>query len=101
MRSSYSMPSAFICPTASPRALFCWAARICRGSSSVDSTTETMSSAYDGDSASSRSNAASANVESGWFSAKSCWRSTVRRTIRPSASGVSSCSTTPPSSSER
>ncbi len=101
MRSSYSTPSAFIAATASPRALFCWAARIWRGSSSVDSTTDTMSSAYDGDSGSSSSNAARAKVDSGWLRAKSCCRSTVRRTMRPSASGVSSFSTMPPSSSER
>ena len=45
MRSSYSMPSAFIACTASPRAEFSWARRICLGSSRVDSTTDTMSSA--------------------------------------------------------
>ena len=88
MRSSYSTPSAFIAATASPRALFCWAARIWRGSSSVDSTTDTMSRAYDGDSGSSSSNAASANVDSGWLSAKSCWRSTVSRTMRPVGVGL-------------
>lgn len=45
MRSSYSTPSAFIAATASPFALFSWATRICRGSSRVDSTTDTMSRA--------------------------------------------------------
>ena len=52
-----------------------------RGSSSVDSTTEIMSSAYVGfgDSGSSSSNAASANGDSGWLSAKFGCRSTVRR----------------------
>ena len=45
--------------------------------------------------------AASANGDSGWFSAKSYCRSTVSRTKRPSASGSSSRSTTPPASSAR
>ena len=41
----------------------------------------------------------SANVDSGWFSAKSICRSTVSRTVRPSSSGGSSRSTTPAASS--
>ena len=45
MRWSYSMPSCFIAPTASPRALYCCCERIGRGSSSVDSMTLTTSSA--------------------------------------------------------
>ena len=80
IRSSYSMPSAFICATASPRALNCCADSTCRGSSSVDSMTETTSRAYVGDSRSSSSIAASANGDSGWLSAKSACRSTVSRT---------------------
>ena len=48
MRSSYSMPSAFIAAIASPRARnSCWP-RMARGSSSVDSTIEIMSSANAG-----------------------------------------------------
>ena len=42
IRSSYSMPSAFIWATASPQAFFSCAARIWRGSSSVASITETI-----------------------------------------------------------
>ena len=46
IRSSYSMPSAFIAFTASPRAWCSCAHSTARGSSSVASTTETTSSAY-------------------------------------------------------
>ena len=45
MRSSYSMPSAFIAATASPLALYCCAESTCRGSSSVASMTDTTSRA--------------------------------------------------------
>ena len=45
IRSSYSMPSAFIAATASPRARNSCALSTCRGSSRVDSTTDTTSSA--------------------------------------------------------
>ena len=45
MRSSYSIPSAFIAPTASPRALYSCCDRIARGSSSVASMTLTTSRA--------------------------------------------------------
>jgi hypothetical protein len=48
MRCSYSMPSAFICATASPLAWLRWAASTWRGSSSVASITETRSRAYVG-----------------------------------------------------
>ena len=41
IRSSYSIPSAFIAATASPRAACCCADSTCRGSSSVDSNTDT------------------------------------------------------------
>src|SRR5262249_20552929 len=95
IRSSYSSPSAFIRSTASPRARNCCAASTCRGLSSVDSITDTTSSAYAGDSRSSSSSAASANGDSGWFSAKSSCRSTVSRTVRPCSSGSASPSTTP------
>ena len=101
IRSSYSMPSAFISATASPRALNCCAESTGRGSSRVASMTETTSSAWVGESGSSTSNAASAKGESGWFSANPNCRSSTRRTIRPSASGDSSRSTTPAASSER
>ena len=43
------------------------------------------STAYVGDSRSSSSIAASANGDSGWLSAKSGWRSTVSRSVRPVA----------------
>ena len=97
------MPSAFIAAIASPRAFFCWAERICRGFSSVDSITDTTSRAYDGDSGSSSSSAARAKGESGWFRAKFACRWTVSRTVRPSgpcsAGGIRS--TTPAASSSR
>ncbi len=54
-----------------------------------------------GDSRSSSSMVASANGDSGWFSAKSTCRSTVSRTRRPCSSGSASFSTTPPASSAR
>ena len=95
------MPSAFIAATASPRALCSWADSTCRGWSKVDSITDTASSAYVSDSWSSSSRAASAKVDSGWLRAKFSCRSTVSRTVRPSASGVDSRSTTPAASSER
>ena len=79
MRSSYSMPSAFICATASPRAFFSCAARIGRGSSIVASITDTTSRATVSDAGSRASMAARANVDSGWLRAKSCGKSTVRR----------------------
>ena len=95
------MPSAFIAATASPRALLRCAETTCRGSSSVDSSTDRTSSGYVGESRSSSSNAATANVDSGWFSAKSGCRSTVSATDRPSGRGGSMRSTTPPASSAR
>ena len=101
IRSSYSIPSDFIAATASPRALYSWAEMTCRGSSRVASIIDTTSSAYVGDSRSSRSSAASANGDSGWSSAKLGCRSTVSRTVRPSGSGTANRSTTPPASSAR
>ena len=95
------MPSAFIAATASPRALLRCADSTWRGSSSVDSRTDSTSSGYVGESRSSSSSAATANVDSGWLSAKSGWRSTVSATERPSGSGGSMRSTTPPASSAR
>ena len=77
IRSSYSMPSAFISAIASPRASCCWAKRIWRGGSSTASITETMSRGYVGASGSSRSSAAIAKSASGWLSAKSSGSSTV------------------------
>ena len=70
MRSSYSMPSAFIPATASPRALNTCAESTWRGSSRVASMTESTSRAYVGAAVSSRSIAPSANGDNGWFSAK-------------------------------
>jgi len=58
MRSSYSMPSAFIAATASPRALNRCAEMTWRGSSRVASRTDRTSRAYVGPSRSSRSRAA-------------------------------------------
>ncbi len=45
IRWSYSIPSAFIWATASPRAFFSWAESTWRGFSRVASITETTSSA--------------------------------------------------------
>ena len=90
MRSSYSMPSAFICCTASPRAWCCWASSTWRGPSSTASTTLSVSTAWSGLCGSSRSRAAIANWASGWLSAKSSGRSTVSTSRRPCSSGSSS-----------
>ena len=83
IRSSYSSPSRFIASTASPRALERCADNTGRGFSRIDSITDSASNGYSGDSTSSRSTAASANGDSGWFSAKSACRSTVSRASRP------------------
>ena len=101
MRSSYSTPSRFISVTRSVLALSSWAARIAPGFSRTDSMTDNRSSACSGASRSMFSITSSANSESGWLSANSSWRSTVTRTVRPSSSGVSRCSTTSASSSDR
>ena len=98
MRSSYSMPCAFIAATASARAAFSCANRSGRGSSRTDSMTETTSRANVGDSGSNSSRAASAKGESGWLSAKSSGRSVAaRRRGSPDAeaSAEDTCSTTP------
>ena len=87
MRSSYSMPSRFIAATASPRARNCCCESTGRGSSRVASMTLThvervvagargIAGRRPG---SSSPNAASANGDSGWLSAKFGCRSTVSR----------------------
>jgi hypothetical protein len=78
-----------------------WADSTCLGLSSVASITDTTSRAKLSDCGSSSSIAASANVDSGWLSAKFSGRSTVSRTVRPSGSGSASSSTTPAARSAR
>ena len=65
--------------SASPLTFFSCRFSTWRGFSSVASMTETTSSAYVSDSGSSRVSAASANGDSGWFSAKFSCSSTVSR----------------------
>ena len=81
------MPSAFIAATASPRALLACAIRTGNGSSRIDSTTDSTSSAKVSDSGSIRSNAACANDASGWLSAKSSCSAGASCSVRPYSSG--------------
>ena len=70
IRSSYSMPSAFIAATASPRALNCCAPGSGAGRRASPRSPRRRRARSVSDSGSSTSTAASANVDSGWLSAK-------------------------------
>ena len=96
MRSSYSMPSAFISAMARLRASRSWARSTWRGCSSVDSIIEMTSRAYVSLSGSSSSSAASRKGESGWSRAKSSGRSTVVK-YSTVPSSLATFSTTPAS----
>src|SRR5699024_11446683 len=74
MRSVYSTPSAFSSARSSPLAAFCWASRIWRGSSRIDSMIEPVSRGRDSDSSSRVSIMAIARGASGWFIVKSSCR---------------------------